>query len=102
MEASEILKMVEDALYNRFLIIDIIDSNYGITMRDMLKNTSKGAQDQVMKESKVKLDEEIPKPSFLADGLLKFQMIISFPFLLNKNIHRFLLHMRTGGSLYGE
>ena len=59
MEASEILKMVEDAFYNFFLIIDVIVSNDGSTIRAVLKHPYKGAQGQVMKSSKVKLDEEI-------------------------------------------
>ena len=60
MEASEILKMVEDTLYNPFLIIDFIVINDDITMRAVLKYPSKGAQGQVLKSSKGKLDEEIP------------------------------------------
>ena len=36
------------------------------------------------------------------DGLFHIHMIISFPFLLNKNIHRFLFLMRNHISLYGE
>ena len=67
MEASAILKMVEDAFYNRFFIIDVIVSNDDRTMRAVLKHPSKGAQGQVLKSSKGKLDEEIPEPSFLAD-----------------------------------
>ena len=35
-------------------------------------------------------------------GLLHIQMRISFPFLLTKNIHRFLLLMRSRSSSYGE
>ena len=49
MEASAIMNMVEDALYNCFFIIDVIVSD-----------------DDSMKSSKGKLDEEIPEPSFLA------------------------------------
>ena len=66
MEASEILKMVEDALYNCFFISDAIVSNDDRTMQDVLEHPSKGARGQVMKSSKGKLDEEIPEPSFLA------------------------------------
>ena len=57
MEASEIMKMVEDALYNFFFFIDIIVSDDDSTMRDVLKHPSKGAQGQVLNTSKVKLDE---------------------------------------------
>ena len=67
MEASAILKMVEDAFYNRFFVIDIIVSNDDITIRAVLKHPSKGARGQVLKSSKGKLDEEKPEPSFLAD-----------------------------------
>ena len=67
MEASAILKMVEDALYNRFFIVDVIVSDYDITMLAVIKYPSIGVQCQVLKISKVKLDEEIPEPLFLAD-----------------------------------
>ena len=67
MEASAIMKMVDDEFYNRLFIIDIIVSNNDSTMRDVLNHPSKGAQGQVMKSSKGKIDEEIPEPSFLAD-----------------------------------
>ena len=67
MEDSAILKMVEDAFYNFFLIIDVIFSNDERTLRSVLKNPYKGAQCQVLKSSKVKIDEEISEPSFLAD-----------------------------------
>ena len=42
MEASAILKMVEDALYNLFFIIDVIVSNDDSKMRAVLKNPSIG------------------------------------------------------------
>ena len=38
MEASAILKMVEDAYYNRFFIIDVIVSDDNSTMRSVLKH----------------------------------------------------------------
>ena len=51
MEASEILKMVEDAFYNCFFIIDIIVSDDDSTMRAVLKCPSKSARGQVLKSS---------------------------------------------------
>ena len=66
MEASAIMKMVDDEFYNSFFIIDIIVSNNDSTMRDVLNHPSKGAQGQVMKSSKGKIDEEIPEPSLFA------------------------------------
>ena len=66
MEASAILKMVEDALYNRFFIVDVIVSDDDSTIRSGLKHPSIGVRGQVLKKSKGKLDEEIPEPSFLA------------------------------------
>ena len=45
MEASEILKMVEDAFYNRFFIIDVIVSGNDNTMQDVLKHTSIGVSE---------------------------------------------------------
>ena len=67
MEASAILKMVEDAFYNKFFIFGVIVSDDGSTMRAVLKHPSIGVRGQVMKTSKGKLDTEIPEPSFLAD-----------------------------------
>ena len=43
MEASAILKMVEDSFYNRFFIIDVIVSNDDSTMQAVLNHPSKGA-----------------------------------------------------------
>ena len=63
---SAILKMVEDAFYNHFFIINVIVSKNDSTIRAVIKHTSKGARGQVMKSSKVKIDEEIPEPPFLA------------------------------------
>ena len=67
MEASAILKMVENAFLNCFFVIDIIVRYDASTMRAVLKHPSKGARGQVLKSSKGKLDEEKPEPSFLAD-----------------------------------
>ena len=67
MEASAILKMVEDTFYNRFFIIDVVVSNDVSTMRAVLKHPSIGVRGQVLKTSKGKLDEEIPESSFLVD-----------------------------------
>ena len=67
MEASAILKMVEDAFYSRFFIIDVIVSDDDSTIRAVLKHPSKGARGRVLKSSEGKLDEEIPEPYLLAD-----------------------------------
>ena len=67
MKAFAILKMVEDAFYNRFFTVDIIVSDGNSTMRAVLKHPLIGVRGQVLKTSKGKLDEEIPEPSFLAD-----------------------------------
>ena len=56
MEDSAILKTVEDALYNRFFIVDVIVRDNEGTMRAFLKHPSKGARGQVLKSSKGKLD----------------------------------------------
>ena len=58
--------MVEDALYNRCFIIDVIVSDDDIRMQSVLKHPSIGVRGQVMKTSKGKIDEEISEPSFLA------------------------------------
>ena len=39
MESAAILKMVEDAYYNRFFIIDVIVSDDESTMRAVLKHS---------------------------------------------------------------
>ena len=57
MEASAILNIVEDALYDRFLIIGVIVSNNDGTMWDVLNHPSKGSLGQVLNSSKGKLDE---------------------------------------------
>ena len=67
MEASAILKMVKDAFYNRLFIVDVIVSDNDSTMRAVIKNPLIVVRGQVLNKSKVKLDEEIPEPSFLAD-----------------------------------
>ena len=67
MEASAILKMVEDAFYNLFFIIDVIVSNNDSTIRAVLNDPSIGVRGQVLKSPKGKLDEEISEPSFLTD-----------------------------------
>ena len=58
--------MVEDAFYNRLFSIDIIVGDDDSIMRAVLKHPSKGARGQILKSSKGKLHEDIPKPSFLA------------------------------------
>ena len=66
-EASEILKMVEDAFYNCFLIIDFIVINNYSRIRAILNHSPKGSWSQDVKSTKEKLGEEIPETSFLAD-----------------------------------
>ena len=67
MEASAILKVVEDALYNRAFVVGVIVSDDNSIMQSVLKHHLIGVRGQVLKTSKGKLDEEIPEPSFLAD-----------------------------------
>ena len=57
MEASAILNMVEDALYNQFFIVDVIVINNGSTIRALLNHPSIGVRDKVLKTSKGELDE---------------------------------------------
>ena len=59
MEASAVLKRVEDALYNRFFIIDVIVGDNDRTLRAVLKHSSIGVGGQVLKVSKGKNCEEI-------------------------------------------
>ena len=59
MEASDILKMIEDTFYNQFFIVEFIVSDDNSTMQDVIKNPLIGVWGQVMKTSKVKLYEEI-------------------------------------------
>ena len=72
MEASAILKMIEDAYYNRFFIIDVIVSDDDSTMRAVLKHPIIGVRCQVLKTLKGKLDVQIPDPSFLFELPSKF------------------------------
>ena len=58
METGAIMKMVEDAFrHHCFIIIDVILSDDDITMQEMLKHPSIGAQGQVINSSKGKLDK---------------------------------------------
>ena len=52
MEAYDIIKMVEDAFYNRFFIVDVIVSDNDSTMQFLAKYPSKGARGQVLKSPK--------------------------------------------------
>ena len=86
MEASAILKTVEDALYNRFFIIDIIVSSDGSTIKDVLTNLSIGVRGQVLKTPKGKLDEEIPEPSFIAHPSHRVKVVANHIFsIVNKS-----------------
>ena len=57
MEASAIMNMVEDALYNLFSIIDVIVSDDDSKIRAVLKHPSKGARGKFLKSSKGTLNE---------------------------------------------
>ena len=59
--------MIEDALYSRVFIVDVIVSDDNRKMRAVIKHPLVGVWGQFLKTSKGKLDEEIPEPSFLAD-----------------------------------
>ena len=97
MEASDILKMAEDALYNRSFIIDVIVSDDDSKMQAVLKHHLIGVRGQVLKTSKGKLDEEIPEPSFLADTshLVKFQSDSQSPTDLESNQSQNIGNART-------
>ena len=75
MEASAVLKMVEDALYDQFFIVDVIVSDNNSTMRAVLKHPLICVWVQVLISSKGKLDEEIPDPSFLADPYYRVKVV---------------------------
>ena len=75
MEASAVLKMVEDALYDQFFIVDVLVSDNDSTMQAVLKHPLIGVRGQVLKSSKGKLDEEIPEPSFLADPYHRVKVV---------------------------
>ena len=86
MEASAIMKMVEDAFYNRFFIIDAIVSDNDSTIRAVIKHPPKGARGQVLKSSKGKLHTEIPEPSFLADPSHRVKVVAKHIFsIVNKS-----------------
>ena len=82
MEASAILKMVEDAYYNCFFIIDVIVSNDNSTVQAVLKHPSIGVRGQVIKTLKGKLDVKIPEPSFLADTSHRIKVVAKHIFYI--------------------
>ena len=84
MEASDILKMVEDAFYNRFFIVDVIVSDDDSTMRVFLKHTLIGVRGQVLNTPKGKLDEEIPEPSFLSDPPHRVKVVAKHIFSIHQ------------------
>ena len=57
MEASAILKFVEDAFYIISFTVDVIISDDDSTMQSVLKNPLISVQGQSLKKSKGKLDE---------------------------------------------
>ena len=78
--------MVEDAFYNHFFINDAIIRDEDSTIRAVLKHPYKGAQCQVLKSSKVKLDEETPEPSLLADPSHRVKVVAKHIFsIVNKS-----------------
>ena len=83
MEASAILKMVENAFYNQFSIVYFIVSNDKSTMRAVLEYPSIGFRSQFLKKSKGKLDEEIPEPSFLADPSHRVKVVAKYIFSIH-------------------
>ena len=84
MEASTILKMVENVFYNCFFIIDVIVGNDDSTMRYELKHPSIGVQGQVLKSSKGKIDEEIPEQSFLVHPSHRVKVVAKHIFSIFK------------------
>ena len=86
MEASAILKMVEDALYNHFFIIDVIFSDDDSTMQVVINNPFIVVRVLVMSSSNGKLDEEIPGPSLLADPSHCVKVVVKHIFsIVNKS-----------------
>ena len=81
-EASAILKMVEDAFYNIFSILDVIVSDDDIIMWVVPKHPLINVWGQVMKTSKGKLDEEIPEPSFIADPSHRVKVVAKHIFFI--------------------
>ena len=57
MEAYDILKLVEDAFYNHFFVVDVIVSDDDSTMRAVLKHPFIGVRGQVLNTFKGKLDD---------------------------------------------
>ena len=84
MEASTILKIVEDAFYNQFFIVDGIVSDDNSTMVAVLKHPLIGVRGQVLKISKEKLDEEIPEQSVLADPSHRVKVVAKHIFSIFK------------------
>ena len=86
MEASTILKMVEDAFYHLFFVVDFIVNDDDSIIRAVLKHPYTGVRGQVLKTSKGKIDEEIPEPSFLADPSHRVKVVAKHIFsIVNKS-----------------
>ena len=86
MEASAILKMVEDAFYDQFFVVDVIISYNDSTVQAVVKHPLIGAWGRFLKTSKGKLDEEIPEPSFFADPSHRVKFVAKHIFsIVNKS-----------------
>ena len=86
MEASALLKMLDDAFYNYLFVIDCIVINDDSKIRAVLKNPSIGVWGQFLKSSKWKLDEETPDPSFVADPYHSVKVVFKHIFsIVNKS-----------------
>ena len=86
MEASAIMKMIEDAFLNRFFVIDVIVSGDDRTMQAVIKHPSKVARGQVLKSSKGNLCEDISDTSSLADPSHRVKVVAKHIFsIVNKS-----------------
>ena len=84
------MKMVENAFYNRYFIVEVIVSDKDSTMQAMIKHPLIGVRGKVLSSSKEKLDEEIPEP-FLADPSHNVKVVAKHIFsIVNKrSAHQF-------------
>ena len=77
MEASAIMKMVEDAFYNLLFIIDVIVRDDDITMWAVLKYQSKVSRGQVMNSSKGNLMRKSQSHHSLKIPLTPWRFLLS-------------------------
>ena len=77
--------MIEDAFRHHCFIICVVLGDNNSTTRAVIKHPSKGAQGQVLKSSKGKVDKKISVPYFLADPSYRLKVVVKKIFSIVNN-----------------